>query len=63
MLRNQLHVCIPGILRVICQLLQLLPYKIQHLGRDIVMREKEFRAYAKFKTQQSIQNNLIHDHD
>lgn len=46
-LRNQLHVCKPASSRWLGLFLTTFPYKVQHLTRDIILREKRFRKFSK----------------
>lgn len=46
-LRNQLHVIVPAYNRFVIELFRILPYKVQHLARDILSKENELGAHAK----------------
>lgn len=46
-LRNQLHVIVPAYNRFVVELFRILPYKVQHLARDILSKENELGAQAK----------------
>lgn len=46
-LRNQLHVIVPAYNRFVIEFFRILPYKVQHLARDILSKENELGAQAK----------------
>lgn len=52
MLRNKLHVSVPAYDRFFVGILRTLPYKVQHLVRDYIIRESVVRAYSKSKSSQ-----------
>lgn len=46
-LRNQLHVIVPTHNRFAIELFRVLPYKVQHLARDILNKENEMYQISK----------------